>query len=286
MGSADRSQTATVVGKAYDLVLWLLPKVEKFPRSYRFSVGDRMVTVGLDLLLLLVEAAYSAEKTELLEGAKVAKRTKGFLQAGLCAFVPRLRDEAVDFFTARRGRNQKCSTKARYNVRIEPQRGELPYPRPNGLGQEVSPIFGSQALKGRDKDHPSSLDRRSARGPRCYVALSGLAGRRDGGYRTQAVGLGFARPPRWGWRHAPRCPAKNVGHAQPPGRGLSLQVLRPAENTADENRRIRQRNPKIVVHLLSLRARRTNRSLQSSVKRFLPALRVDRPAHFRVRSLG
>jgi hypothetical protein len=69
MASADRSQTAIVVGKAYDLVLWLLPKVEKFPRSYRFSVGDRMVSVGLDLLLVLVEAAYSAKKTELLERA-------------------------------------------------------------------------------------------------------------------------------------------------------------------------------------------------------------------------
>jgi hypothetical protein len=31
MASADRSQTAIVVGKAYDLVLWLLPKVERFP---------------------------------------------------------------------------------------------------------------------------------------------------------------------------------------------------------------------------------------------------------------
>jgi hypothetical protein len=69
MPSGDRSQTVIVVGRAYELVLWLLPKVEKFPRSYRFSVGDRIVTVGLDLLLLLVQAAYSAEKTELLEGA-------------------------------------------------------------------------------------------------------------------------------------------------------------------------------------------------------------------------
>ena len=33
-----------VVGKTYDLLLWLLPKVEKFPRSFRFSVGDRLVS--------------------------------------------------------------------------------------------------------------------------------------------------------------------------------------------------------------------------------------------------
>jgi hypothetical protein len=35
--------------------LWLLPKVEKFPRSFRFTVGDRIAGVGIDLLLLLVE---------------------------------------------------------------------------------------------------------------------------------------------------------------------------------------------------------------------------------------
>ncbi len=58
-----------MVGKAYDLVLWLLPKVERFPRPYRFSVGDRMVGAGLDLLLGLVEAAYSGEKGRYLEGA-------------------------------------------------------------------------------------------------------------------------------------------------------------------------------------------------------------------------
>ena len=43
-------QPAVVVVKAYDFTLWLLPKVEKFSRSYRFSVGDRLVSHGLDLL--------------------------------------------------------------------------------------------------------------------------------------------------------------------------------------------------------------------------------------------
>jgi hypothetical protein len=27
------------VGKTYDFVLWLLPKVENFPRAHRFTVG-------------------------------------------------------------------------------------------------------------------------------------------------------------------------------------------------------------------------------------------------------
>ncbi len=58
-----------VVQKAYDFLLWLLPKVENFPRSYRFTVGERLTAQGLDLLMALVEAAYARQKGELLEQA-------------------------------------------------------------------------------------------------------------------------------------------------------------------------------------------------------------------------
>src|SRR5262245_38794904 len=51
-------QGALVVGKTYDLTLWIVQKVEKFPKPYRFSVGQHLIDTALDLLLLLVEAAY------------------------------------------------------------------------------------------------------------------------------------------------------------------------------------------------------------------------------------
>ena len=57
------------VEKAYDFVLWLLPKVENFPKAHRFTVGERLTTHGLDLLTSLVEAAYSREKAGLLDQA-------------------------------------------------------------------------------------------------------------------------------------------------------------------------------------------------------------------------
>ena len=57
------------VQKAYEFVLWLVQKVENFPRSYRFTVGDRLTTTALDLLASLVEAAYSRRKETLLESA-------------------------------------------------------------------------------------------------------------------------------------------------------------------------------------------------------------------------
>ena len=58
-----------MVGKAYDFVLWLLPKVETFPRSHRFTVGERLSAQGLDVLVILTEAAYTRSKDELLTQA-------------------------------------------------------------------------------------------------------------------------------------------------------------------------------------------------------------------------
>ena len=55
--------------RAYDLALWLVQKVEKFPRSYRFSVGDRVVARSLELVETLAEAAYTSEKAGLLDRA-------------------------------------------------------------------------------------------------------------------------------------------------------------------------------------------------------------------------
>ena len=58
-----------IVQKTYEFVLWLLPKVESFPRGYRFTVGERLSAKALDLLNTVVEAAYSRNKAVLLEAA-------------------------------------------------------------------------------------------------------------------------------------------------------------------------------------------------------------------------
>ena len=67
--SHNAAEPAIVVQRSYDLALWLIRKVEKFPRSFRFSVGDRIVARSLDLLESLVESAYAADKRALLERA-------------------------------------------------------------------------------------------------------------------------------------------------------------------------------------------------------------------------
>jgi hypothetical protein len=69
LSGKDAAETPIVVTQAYDLALWLLPKVERLPRSYRFTLGLRMTDAALDLLTLLVEAAYRKNKTATLDAA-------------------------------------------------------------------------------------------------------------------------------------------------------------------------------------------------------------------------
>ncbi len=65
------STLPAAVTKAYDIVLWLVNHVGKFPRSHRFILGDRIETKMLTVLELLIRAAYSREKKHLLETANV-----------------------------------------------------------------------------------------------------------------------------------------------------------------------------------------------------------------------
>jgi hypothetical protein len=41
-------------------ILWLVPTVEKFPRSQKFLLGDRIRSTALGVLERLIEATYTA----------------------------------------------------------------------------------------------------------------------------------------------------------------------------------------------------------------------------------
>ena len=62
----------TAVTKAYDLLLWLINHVGRFPRSPRFVLGDRIELRMLTVLESLVLAAYSRGKKEHLHQAYTA----------------------------------------------------------------------------------------------------------------------------------------------------------------------------------------------------------------------
>ena len=55
----------------YEASKWICQKVEKMPRSFRFTLGQRMVNSSLDLYLALVEAQYSSQRRKLLRTANL-----------------------------------------------------------------------------------------------------------------------------------------------------------------------------------------------------------------------
>lgn len=65
-----------VIPKVGDFLLWLIQKINRFPRSQKFVLGDRIETLFLDILDLLIEANYSRDKRDLLNRANL-KLEKG-----------------------------------------------------------------------------------------------------------------------------------------------------------------------------------------------------------------
>lgn len=59
------------VARLYDLILWLIPKLERFPRNQKFLIGDRIESLMLDTLERLIEATYSRQKTQFLHQANL-----------------------------------------------------------------------------------------------------------------------------------------------------------------------------------------------------------------------
>ncbi len=59
-------RTGPALEKAYQFVLWLVPTVDKFPRSQKFLLGDRIESAALDIIEGLVEATYSRDANPVL----------------------------------------------------------------------------------------------------------------------------------------------------------------------------------------------------------------------------
>ena len=66
---STETEPAIVVQKAYDWALWIIPKVEKFPKSYRFSIGQSLVSASIELLMNLVDATYQVRNSGSLGAA-------------------------------------------------------------------------------------------------------------------------------------------------------------------------------------------------------------------------
>jgi hypothetical protein len=57
--------------RTYDLLLWIIPQLEKLPKGQKYLLGDRIETALLDIMNLLLQAAYSKDKTMFLKEANL-----------------------------------------------------------------------------------------------------------------------------------------------------------------------------------------------------------------------
>jgi hypothetical protein len=58
----DRSRSlGPALEKWYQFLRWLVPTVEKFPRSQKVTLGDRVQNTALEVLERLIEATYARE---------------------------------------------------------------------------------------------------------------------------------------------------------------------------------------------------------------------------------
>ncbi|MEQ9326508.1 MAG: diversity-generating retroelement protein Avd [Rhodospirillales bacterium] len=76
----DRSREyGPALEATFRFMLWLVPTVEKFPKSQRFLLGDRIQTTGLDVMERLIEATYTRHRGRLLDDANLGIEKMRFM---------------------------------------------------------------------------------------------------------------------------------------------------------------------------------------------------------------
>lgn len=63
------SKTPQAVESCHQILQWLIPQLDNFPRSRRFTLGERIESRLLNVLEALVSAAYLRDKVPLLQQA-------------------------------------------------------------------------------------------------------------------------------------------------------------------------------------------------------------------------
>jgi len=63
------------VQSCHELLLWLIPQLDKLPRARRFTLGERIEACLIEVLELLVEAAYARNKETPLRRANLRLET-------------------------------------------------------------------------------------------------------------------------------------------------------------------------------------------------------------------
>lgn len=57
------------VQSTHDILLWIIPQIDKFPRHRRFTLGEKIELTLLNVLELLLEATYQKRNDRVLKTA-------------------------------------------------------------------------------------------------------------------------------------------------------------------------------------------------------------------------
>jgi hypothetical protein len=75
----NSKRTGPAVEAHYQYLTWLMPTIEKFPRSHKFTLGDRIENAALDVLEALIEATYTRDRSHHLRQANLGIEKLRFL---------------------------------------------------------------------------------------------------------------------------------------------------------------------------------------------------------------
>jgi len=65
MNQNKQHQLPVVINDCHELLKWIIPQLDNFPRSRRFTLGDKVETLLLEVLEYLLEAAYQKGEAKL-----------------------------------------------------------------------------------------------------------------------------------------------------------------------------------------------------------------------------
>ena len=74
-------RTGPALEAMYQFLLWLIPTIDKFPRSQKFVLGDRIEAAALDVLDALIAATYTRGRDAMLTNANLGlERLRVFMR--------------------------------------------------------------------------------------------------------------------------------------------------------------------------------------------------------------
>ncbi len=62
----SKNEQYPVFKKWYEILNWIMDRAEKFPKSVRFSITNRILNISMDILELVIEAIYTKERSYIL----------------------------------------------------------------------------------------------------------------------------------------------------------------------------------------------------------------------------